>query len=340
MCVAIIVAALALYWQYLRDCMPLLVAAPLCSLTLAIGLLYDDQHRNLVNEGLAFICGIVVCGLLRLISQRKVLMACECRMCDAELLIGKKIGAGNFGSVYKCKTSRKSVFFGAGLQCVVKRIRVNLDTDINDASEALQEAKSLLQLAAHPHIVSYMDVFLHRHNPPDITSTPTTEVCLLMELCCGGDLHQRLQVLRRTACDKSGEAVASGGTNSGQDTFPRKPPAPLQPHQQQRLIAWFAQLCEAVSFIHSKGITHCDLKLENIFLTDPDDTLKIGDFGLSLQVQFPKSPFDPRTMSPNLKVDIPCRRHAWNFTVEDPNLEADHPCGHDEFLFKESGQTE
>jgi serine/threonine protein kinase len=49
-------------------------------------------------------------------------------------------------------------------------------------------------------------------------------------------------------------------------------------------MSWFAQLCEAVSFIHTRGITHCDLKLENIFLTDPDDTLKIGDFGLSLQV--------------------------------------------------------
>ena len=54
---------------------------------------------------------------------------------------------------------------------------------------------------------------------------------------------------------------------------------------EQRLLSWFAQLCEAVSFIHSKGITHCDLKLENIFLTDPDDTLKIGDFGLSLQLR-------------------------------------------------------
>ena len=256
---ALLVAAVALYWRYLRDTMPLLVAAPLCLLTLAIGLLYDDQNNNVVNESITFLCGIVVCALFRLVSHRKVLMACECRMCENEVLVGKKLGAGNFGSVYKCKTGKKNTLFGAGLQCVVKRIPVNLDTDINDASEALQEAKSLLQLATHPHIVNYMDVWLHRHNPPDITSPPTTEVCLLMEFCRGGDLHERLQKLRSSAYDKA--------------------------EVEQRLISWMAQLCEAVSFIHSKGITHCDLKLENILLTDPDDTLKIGDFGLSLQLR-------------------------------------------------------
>ena len=147
MWIAVIVVALALYWQYLRDSMPLLVAIPMSILTLAIGLLYDDEHRNLVNEGLAFVCGIVVCGLFQLVSNRKVLTTCECRMCSSELLVGKLLGAGNFGSVYKCKTSRRSALFGSGLHCVLKRIRVNLDTDINDASEALQEAKSLLQLA-------------------------------------------------------------------------------------------------------------------------------------------------------------------------------------------------
>lgn len=128
MCVMVIILALVLYWQYLKDSMPLLVAAPMCLLTIVIGLLYDDQHRNIINEILAFICGMVVCGLFRLISQRKVLTACECRMCVSEFIVGKKLGEGNFGSVYKCKTSRKNSLFGAGVTCVVKRIRVNLDT--------------------------------------------------------------------------------------------------------------------------------------------------------------------------------------------------------------------
>jgi hypothetical protein len=45
---------------------------------------------------------------------------------------------------------------------VVKRVRVDFDKDINDASEALQEAKSLIRLDVHPHVVTYMDTWLHR----------------------------------------------------------------------------------------------------------------------------------------------------------------------------------
>lgn len=51
---------------------------------------------------------------------------------------------------------------GRNIKCVVKRVRVDFDKDINDASEALQEAKSLIRLDVHPHVVTYMDTWLHR----------------------------------------------------------------------------------------------------------------------------------------------------------------------------------
>ena len=50
---AIVAIALALYFQFLRDAMPLAAATPLCLLTLAIGLLYDEKHRNLVFYSVA-----------------------------------------------------------------------------------------------------------------------------------------------------------------------------------------------------------------------------------------------------------------------------------------------
>lgn len=42
----------------------------------------------------------------------------------------------------------------------------------------------------------------------------------------------------------------------------------------------FKQLCDAMEFIHSKGIAHRDLKLENCFL-DSNINLKVADFGMA-----------------------------------------------------------
>ena len=49
----------------------------------------------------------------------------------------------------------------------------------------------------------------------------------------------------------------------------------------------FNQLLEGVDYIHSQGVVHLDLKLENIFvdgtlkLTEASSWIKLGDFGLS-----------------------------------------------------------
>jgi len=60
----------------------------------------------------------------------------------------------------------------------------------------------------------------------------------------------------------------------------------LQGHPQGKLEEdqtriYFMQLVEGVSYIHSKGIIHRDIKLENIFLNKEKTEVVIGDFGLS-----------------------------------------------------------
>jgi serine/threonine protein kinase len=46
-------------------------------------------------------------------------------------------------------------------------------------------------------------------------------------------------------------------------------------------LKWAEQIAEALSFIHSKGVIHCDLRSPNILVTDTDDIV-LADFASAL----------------------------------------------------------
>ena len=46
----------------------------------------------------------------------------------------------------------------------------------------------------------------------------------------------------------------------------------------ERLLKIFYQICEAIKYLHERGIAHGDIKPENVMITN-DDTAKLTDFG-------------------------------------------------------------
>lgn len=46
------------------------------------------------------------------------------------------------------------------------------------------------------------------------------------------------------------------------------------------IYEWFRQMCDALSYVHSQGIVHRDIKLNNILLR-PDHSIVLSDFGIS-----------------------------------------------------------
>jgi len=73
---------------------------------------------------------------------------------------------------------------------------------------------------------------------------------LVMEYCSGGSLRRRLE----------------------------EGPLP-----QEKAIEWVRCLADTLGFVHAKGVVHHDIKPDNV-LFGPDDSLKIGDFGIANQL--------------------------------------------------------
>jgi len=104
---------------------------------------------------------------------------------------------------------------------------------------------SIHKRAKHPYIVNYLE-----HYETDI------DVCIVMELCRGGELFNR---------------IVERGTFSEKETS-----------------SAMRQLLKAVEYLHNMGIVHRDIKPENLLYTNIDShdcVVKLADFGLAKQLE-------------------------------------------------------
>lgn len=155
----------------------------------------------------------------------------------------KPLGRGKFGQVYRCWLRNDH-----SQRYALKAI----DTRNNDMAgiDRIRDEIHILQvLGAHNGLVSCVDVD---------ESLPGT-IRLVMELCDGGELYDRIQKKTR--------------------------------YNEQEAKAVCVNLLEALEYVHSKGVMHRDLKPENILLCSrhSDTDVKISDFGLAkMSKNFPE----------------------------------------------------
>ena len=108
----------------------------------------------------------------------------------------------------------------------------------SEREASLLEAK-LLSALHHPNIVTCYESFTERGR-----------LCIVMDYCAGGDLHQRLK-------RQKGVLLA-----------------------EDRILDWFTQMCLGLKHVHDRMVLHRDLKTQNVFMT-ADGRCKLGDFGVS-----------------------------------------------------------
>jgi calcium-dependent protein kinase len=144
----------------------------------------------------------------------------------------KVIGEGSYGSVQKCQS--KDTGQSRALKTINKSLVKNADQ--------FKEEMAIMKLLDHPNIVRLHETFEDARN-----------VYLVMELCTGGELFDRI--------------VADGKFT------------------EQAAASCVLQMLRAVNYMHQNYIMHRDLKPENWLLSSDASIqktdLKLIDFGLS-----------------------------------------------------------
>ncbi|GJP41902.1 hypothetical protein CLOM_g1522 [Closterium sp. NIES-68] len=144
----------------------------------------------------------------------------------------REIGSGQYGSIRKC------LEIETGRVYACKTIKKNQIKGSEEADDIRREVASMWVARDHPHIVTLLDTFEDRK-----------AVHLVMELCRGGDLFDRIT--------KLGPYSEPSG----------------------------AKLCQSLTHVvlhcHLNGIVHRDIKPENILLKNSSDDTNIllADFG-------------------------------------------------------------
>lgn len=149
--------------------------------------------------------------------------------------LGEQIGQpGQFGRARKARRKSDGKYFAAK---VIAKSRFRYKANSEMVFADLRDEINILKCLDHPNIVKLVDVFEDRQN-----------LFLVMELCSGGELYDRI-----VSHQHYGEAQA---------------------------VEVVRQILEATRYFHDNRIIHNDLKPDN-FLFDENDTLKVIDFGMS-----------------------------------------------------------
>ncbi|CAO2836281.1 unnamed protein product [Amaranthus hypochondriacus] len=152
--------------------------------------------------------------------------------------LGKELGRGQFGVTYLC------VDKNTGNEYACKSISKKKLVTRADKEDMKREIQIMQHLSGQPNIVEFKGAYEDK-----------TSVNLVMELCAGGELFDRI--------------IAKG-------------------HYSEKAAATILrQIVNVVHVCHFMGVMHRDLKPENFLLAskDEDAAIKATDFGLSVFIQ-------------------------------------------------------
>ncbi|MCO5554858.1 hypothetical protein L7F22_008394 [Adiantum nelumboides] len=171
---------------------------------------------------------------------RRILPFSTPRVLNALYQLGPELGHGQFGVIRLCTCHASGTLFACKS---ISKLRMQ------DLPDILREVRIMQRLSVpFPHEEAALhSVRLHQVIEDDF------HVHLIMELCCGGELYERIV---KKKCYAEAEAASI-----------------------------IKRLMQSIQSCHRMGIMHRDVKPENILFVNKSDSspIKLADFGLALE---------------------------------------------------------
>jgi hypothetical protein len=145
-----------------------------------------------------------------------------------EFVVEARLGEGGMGAVYRVVDPR------TGARHALKVLTALHDPEA--VQRFVREGQALAAIGDHPNVVRVHAAGASKAGP-----------YLVMQLCTGGDLKQRLRA------------------------------GPLPPREAARIVL---DVARGIAHVHARGIIHRDLKPENVLFDDAGQT-RVSDFGLA-----------------------------------------------------------
>lgn len=154
---------------------------------------------------------------------------------NEDWILGEQLGTpGQFGRAVRATRRRDNADYAIKIICKAK-----FNRSPNDLDKFKREVE-IMQRLSHKNIIEFHNVYEDK-----------TNVYIVMELCSGGELFDRIKAKGR--------------------------------YSERDASRVLRQLFEAIAHMHERKVAHCDLKPDNfLFVTGADDApIKVIDFGLS-----------------------------------------------------------
>jgi len=179
--------------------------------------------------------------------------------------VGRRLGAGSFGEVYRAKARLTHGPFREGQLYALKTLSQDIFRRDHISQYAYRE-RDVMKVTKHPCLVRLISALK--------VEQPTGKWILIMEYCNGGSLRQKLTELFGTSIDPAWQVTAR---------------------------RYSCEVLIGVEYLHAKQIVHRDIKPDNIVLSSRDHC-KIADFGVARVMNERSAPGSPHLTAVHIAV--------------------------------------